>query len=1268
MRKNTEVKLILSSILVLMLVFAMPLAAFAEANFLNPDFREWDTDIPNDWSFVSPDLDSAYIMQTEEGFMLDVYDSYAYIMQPIELEQQTTYKISFEVLTENMEESQAGVQAAFFNQVAATDLLQDTNGEYKTVLLYVKTNVDAEQTYLFRLGIGLEEYYSTGTAYFRNLKIEPQEEMPEDYIVYTLIGSIGIDNNYFEEEAGEVIIENNTPENTETANVTYNSVGVALCAALVSIVIYLLYTGRHAEKLSSILKKNSCVYVLFALALLIRLVIALTEEGHVSDLNCFKAWASTVYSNGMETFYTSGMFADYPPAYMYVLYVIGFIRDLFQLDYNSKTFELLVRLPAILCDLALAYTAFRFAEKKFNRNTGIMLALFLLFSPVFILDSANWGQVDSVLILAMTGTLYYLYIDKKVKCAALYTVCVLIKPQAALIAPLIIAIYIRDLTKNDTWKKTLKEILLSAVAVVAVYTVLSLPFKSDMGYLYVFERMLTTVGGYPYASVNAFNLFSLFGANFKSYYDVFFILDYKTWGMILIGLTAALAVYLTVCEKGSNKGIWLGAAITFIGIFFLGHGMHERYILPSIVFLMIAAIEYGSRRLLLSSVLLQSVSFLNVYYVLIYKATWIPDYVIIPIGIAYALYFIYSMYSILSAGRKEKSIEITETDSPSFMERAIAAAKERFEDIELNPARKMKKKDYIFMLIITAVYAIVAFTNLGGTNIPDESPVLYEGDSYIIELEDSSYIEKLEYYAGYCEGDFAVYLSDDGKNYENKGQTSYVDHNYSDMFTWQFVDIYEHAKYVKLVVSRGYMEIREVGLWNEEPGMLRIVASETITQNETVSDAAFIFDEQNEVDYVTDYMDEMYFDEIYHARTAYEYIHGIYPYEITHPPFGKSILSLGIQIFGMNPFGWRFMGALFGVLILPVFYVLSKRIFRRTKWAAASTTLFAADFMHYSLTRIATIDSYSIFFILMMTYFMYEYMQHNFLKEKLGTTLIPLGLCGLMWGLGCSTKWLCVYAGVGLAIAFFYTVYQRSVELKYALSLGNESMKKEFVKKLSITIAFCVLVFVIIPVIIYCVSYIPYFNADEYFGLRGIWYNQEYMLNYHGHSVGEANHPFNSKVWTWPFDIRPVFFFMSNNIDPAYIAVIACFGNPILWWSGVIAMMFLIGVRAKGKLDFGSMPYISLMGLSQIVPWMIIKREVYIYHYFATLPFIILAIVYVLRYLEENFKWGKKAVYAYIGIVVLAFILFYPMITGIVVPEWYSNIFRWLDTWPFYCV
>lgn len=47
------------------------------------------------------------------------------------------------------------------------------------------------------------------------------------------------------------------------------------------------------------------------------------------------------------------------------------------------------------------------------------------------------------------------------------------------------------------------------------------------------------------------------------------------------------------------------------------------------------------------------------------------------------------------------------------------------------------------------------------------------------------------------------------------------------------------------------------------------------------------------------------------------------------PPLGKVLIAFSISIFGMTPFGWRFAGALAGVLMLPGMYLLGKLLTKR---------------------------------------------------------------------------------------------------------------------------------------------------------------------------------------------------------------------------------------------------------------------------------------------------------------------------------------------------
>ena len=1268
------------------LILALALACFGGATALaesesavtNGVMENWEGGIPNWWNFSSSGnaalvecIDGetnqvAQIQLTEEG--------YGYLTQEVTLEPETLYRVTCRVMCFDATPEYPAFNMNFMNQMAETSGVTDTGNAWQTVEMYVRTNVDEEQTYLLRVGLGNEDSLVTGNAYFDDVTIERVEEAPAGATVQSLIGSAGytVEHSQPTSVAGDATSESSGDE--ESADVSYNNIGVALCGMLLLFAVYFVMTSRWAPRWAKNLSKGKILAIVFALAFLFRVYTSIQQEGHITDMTCFKAWAVKLAEVGPGGFYDSGIFADYPPLYMYVLYLLGGIQQLFGIDYNSDLFKLIIEMPAILADLGLAWVVYRFAKKRLNPQTAAFLSLFILFSPLFITTSSSWGQIDSIFLLGLIGVAYLVYRDKKVYAAWAWMALLLLKPQALIVSPVLLAVFLGDLFRRDSWKRTLAEIGLSLAGMAVIYTIVALPMKGSQGFFYVFEQMLETTGQYAYGTVNAFNLMGLLGGNWADVNSMAFLTTYKNLGTLFIVLIiiVAMGIYLAKREK---KHVFLLMAFMVAAVFTLGHEMHERYLVPAVGLLLFAAIIYRSRRLLVCAVGYSALAFYNVYVALIFKQDWIYDEVVIIGGILSLIllaYLIYCMVCVFTGrGRKEQPLEIEDYTEPTGQERALKDAKVRLETMAPHQSRRMVKKDYLIMTIISVVYAVFAFTNLGSTVIPQRNePVEQTGGQIVFELEELSQVEKFKYYAGYCEGKFELLYSEDGIHYEkldlnqDEAGVNSLEHEYSDMFKWHFYNVGQNARYLKIVLDDGYMEFREVAFTGVDDTVLPIRSAQLTIDGET-TDASYMIDEQDQVPQSTSYMTDMYFDEVYHARTAYEYMEGIYPYEITHPPLGKSIITLGIQLFGFTPFGWRFMGALFGVLILPVLYIFAKRLFKKTKWAAVATILFAADFMHFSLTRIATIDSYSLFFILLMYLCMYEYTQHNFNKEKLSRTLLPLGLCGLAFGLGAATKWICLYAGVGLFVMFFYTVYRRAQEYRVAKAEGMEEIAGAFRRKLVLTLLFCVGVFIVIPIIIYCLSYIPYFNAKEDFGLAGIWGNQQYMLNYHGNLKTDSPHPYQSNCYTWPFDLRPVFFFRGYYLPENMVSVIWCMASPLLAWGGLAAVLYLLGLRGKGKkFDAQGIPFIVVGALAQYLPWMIISREVFIYHYFATLPFVVFAIIYVLRYWEENYKWGKKATWIVVGVAILLFLAFYPALTGVPMSREWASVIRWLPLWP----
>ena len=574
----------------------------------------------------------------------------------------------------------------------------------------------------------------------------------------------------------------------------------------------------------------------------------------------------------------------------------------------------------------------------------------------------------------------------------------------------------------------------------------------------------------------------------------------------------------------------------------------------------------------------------------------------------------------------------------------------------------MERKDLLPLLIILAVYAIVAFTNLGSTKDP-QSFYTFEGDndSVVIDLGEQKEISSIMYYSGLYPGDYDLYYSSNGSNWVRlRDANAQPDANgdlndaamhqsYADLFKWQYASIGDTSistRFIRIVARTLPMELGELALYDEHGRLVNVSGVDSV-----------LLDEQNTIPDSPSWFNSMYFDEIYHGRTAYENIKNIYPYEITHPPLGKIIISLGIRIFGMTPFGYRFMGAFFGVLMLLPLYILLKNMFGKTKVAMCGTLLFAFEFMHFTQTRIATIDTYGVFFTLLSFLFMWRWMTAPY-TAKLRTTWLDLFLCGLSFGLGCACKWTVLYAGVGLAALWLL----RAIMKYRAVGLGH------YGRELLGTIGLSVLFFSVIPVIIYCLSYIPYGLAlgykmpgmltdGNYYKL--IWDNQVYMLTYHN-GVNQT-HPYSSRWYQWLFDVRPILYYLQYNGETK--SAFGAFNSPLISWAGLAALISIVFAFWKRRKPQAVLIWAGY--LCQFLPWVIITRTTFAYHYFGCILFLTIAISFVFDELIERRSKNDKLVYAFTGLNTALFVLFYPVLSGVEASvQFCLNVLKWFPSWP----
>jgi dolichyl-phosphate-mannose--protein O-mannosyl transferase len=85
---------------------------------------------------------------------------------------------------------------------------------------------------------------------------------------------------------------------------------------------------------------------------------------------------------------------------------------------------------------------------------------------------------------------------------------------------------------------------------------------------------------------------------------------------------------------------------------------------------------------------------------------------------------------------------------------------------------------------------------------------------------------------------------------------------------------------------------------------------------------------------------------------------------------------------------------------------------------------------------------------------------------------------------------------------------------------------------------------------------------------------------------------------------------------------------------------------------------------AQLIPWMFVDRVVFIYHYFPATIFLILAIGYSIYILYCKNKKVKYYAFIYTILVVLMFLMFYPVLAGFPVEyEYVYKYLKWFKSW-----
>jgi Gpi18-like mannosyltransferase len=1216
------------------------------------------------------------------------------MVQTIKVKPSNIYRFSGWVATENVPTNLTGANLSIMleNCWIMSPSVNGTN-DWRPIELIFRTNATMHEiTLAVRLG-----YYgsnATGKVYYDDFKLEDVNKEPV----------------YFEQiEAPKPANQQPPPQkvdnNSDNANnqAKPGSAPQSLGYPILSILFYLLlmfgfmlrpgqlngeFLGKTKRDL--LIEKLPLIFAGFAgLTFLARLPLMSAIPFDV-DMNDFKSWASDMLRGGPANFYKPGVFCDYPPFALYILWFIGSLGKLLEVLNNEHMFTFLIKLPSLICDIATAWLLFSIFRRK-RPILGMILATIYMFLPPVIYNSSYWGQVDTYYTFLMMLSFYFLIVKRNPDVAAVVVVASLLtKTQTIAFLPLLLFY----LFLNYDMKRCLSTLAIALGAFILI--VLPFNFHNPLGiFQWVFQFYTSQAGTYPYATVNAANFMALISGNYvNDNTPVILGMSYNLIGILLFLGSVIWSCYY-YWRKRTDGSLAAAFAMIAFGFFMFFPRMHERYSFPIMAFLLLAVGYYKDRKIFYSAMLL-SVSFLiNLHSVILFLNKKLEDsvftrimYILAIVNTAVYLAMLL-IFQIQSGGKNRINKEFFGAYAQKLKKLLLGKFSEK--------PFKLVKRDYLTLGLIVLVYTIYIFTNLGSWNTPQTGVELISPEqTVVINLAGPSSIRTVAWYD--AEGSGKMKLeSFDGVKWNPAGELSCD--NYYILRTLPVV--MDGVTQLRVIPEPVAGHVNEISFFDGENKLVPVATVQEASNPEEPASGHALFDEPNRMSTKPNYLNSTYFDEIYHGRTAYEFIKGYPVYETTHPPFGKDLLGLGILLFGMNPFGLRFMHVITGILLMITLFFLGRMVLNSRFGAYATMALGMMDCMPFVQSRYSTIDTSSVLFIALMFLFTIKYVKDQELRPGPWKSVGTMVLIFVSAGLAAATKWTAVYGIAGVVCCFALVEFRKFMaywreRAKLAVKLPKpvpvkggrvkrlpkltafdlqtrKNMSKLaidfWLKNFGTTLIIALVLFIIIVPVIYGLTYIPYLgtkNLDLFstVGIREILKNQADMYDYH--SKLNATHPFTSFWWSWPFNFKPLWIYGSDNPTPGMKSTIVSMGNPFIWFLGIVGLVILVYQLFVNR-RITVYHFVFICFFSVYLPWVLVTRIAFIYHYYPCLPLLYLFVAMLFEPFWNLDKQGKQFVYVAGILCFMLLLLFYPAISGMEVPQTYiSKFLYWFPKdWSF---
>ncbi len=397
---------------------------------------------------------------------------------------------------------------------------------------------------------------------------------------------------------------------------------------------------------------------------------------------------------------------------------------------------------------------------------------------------------------------------------------------------------------------------------------------------------------------------------------------------------------------------------------------------------------------------------------------------------------------------------------------------------------------------------------------------------------------------------------------------------------------------------------------------------------------------------------EVVFDEYYFGRFASAYLNRT-PYFDIHPPLGKMMLGAAGWLFNIRPdctfeaighpcpanifFALRFLPALFGALLPLLFYFFVKELTRSKNIALISAFLVALENGLIVQSRHIFLDMFLLSFGILAIW-----LALKGLKEKKPKQWFWFVLSGVAMGACVSIKWTGM--GFGLVALFLLFLYfkERKIRLQKTVKIAITGV---VVAGVVYFLGFW-LHFQLIPaggeVDLYLGEQFKEFNFLQ----KTLFINVAMLAT--THSIPDT-HPARSYFYQWPIMEGQMGYWNNGFSEEKATKKIRLAGNPAIWHLSFFSILLaVIGVFSKKiKEEFFLAPFLThfLAGayFLNLLPFILIPRSTFLYHYFPAYLFAIIALAVVLNWVRAH---NKKAFVALLVIIVFGFIAAAPLTYG----------------------